>query len=550
MSRRSPDAAAPRVFPTLNFLHRPNPFHRVSLATPSRFDQSPKPLLASFPLSLPSFFDFFPSLFLPSPFSHHLPSHHARPSTTLLIEGSFTELADEFAQYIDALRKSEASSSLQSEISPLLQPLREQEQSEAEPDRKQRDEVLKKLVSAAVVLNSAPEKEIISAYNLLVHLVHQASDPDMFLSRICTYLAKPISSSPQFGPSLAISILSTIFNTLAPSDSSRYHVLLATVAVIRQSSSSIAFDALKSQLVAQLPSWLAAWELDADEAQRLHLAIADAAQASGDPELAQTHVVQALQTIPAANASAPEARDLAVRALTSALTHPAVFDFTPLTASDAVQALRSSDSTLFELLEIFTADTLDAYEAFISATPLASISGGVLAEAGEALQNKMRLLTLASLAASTPSRSLPYATIATALRVEPTDVEKWVIDTIRAGLVEGKLSQLRSEFLVHRATYRVFGEKQWAEVQGRLMVWRRSLENVLGVVRSERERFVREGLQAAQAAEEAAQGKGNDKKGGDRRRHNNNNNNNQQQQQQQQQAPAAPAAAPEAVAVE
>lgn len=80
------------------------------------------------------------------------------PSTTLLIEGSFTELADEFAQYIDALRKSEASSSLQSEISPLLQPLREQEQSEAEPDRKQRDEVLKKLVSAAVVLNSAPEK--------------------------------------------------------------------------------------------------------------------------------------------------------------------------------------------------------------------------------------------------------------------------------------------------------------------------------------------------------------------------------------------------------
>ena len=80
------------------------------------------------------------------------------PSTTLLIEGSFTELADEFAQYIDALRKPEAASSLQTEISPLLQPLREQEQSDAEPDRKQRDEVLKKLVSAAVVLNGAPEK--------------------------------------------------------------------------------------------------------------------------------------------------------------------------------------------------------------------------------------------------------------------------------------------------------------------------------------------------------------------------------------------------------
>lgn len=326
----------------------------------------------------------------------------------------------------------------------------------------------------------------------------------MFLSRICAYLSKPIASSPQFGPSLAISILSTIFNTLGDTDSSRFHVLLAIVAVIRQAASAAAFEALKPQLTAQLPAWLSAWELDDEETQRLHLAVVDAAQAAGDQELAQTHIIQALQTIPAAQAAAPASRDLAVRALTAALTHPAVFDFTPLTASDAVQALRASDATLFELLEVFTADTLDAYEAFVQSTPLATISGGVLADAGDALQTKMRLLTLASLAASTPSRSLPYATIASSLRVPDADVEKWVIDTIRAGLVEGKLSQLRSELLVHRATYRVFGEKQWAEVQGRLMVWRRSLEHVLGTVRSERERFVRESIQAAQAAEEGA----------------------------------------------
>lgn len=187
-----------------------------------------------------------------------------------------------------------------------------------------------------------------------------------------------------------------------------------------------------------------------------------------------------------------------------------------------MQALRSSDTSLFELLEIFAADTLDAYEDFVSSTPLSSISGGVLADSGDALQTKMRLLTLASLASSTPSRSLPYATIASALGVADTEVEKWVIDTIRAGLVEGKLSQLRSEFLVHRATYRVFGEKQWAEVQGRLFVWRRSLEGVLSVIRTERERYARE-LQQQQAAAQAAEeggpvGKGGDKKTGDRRR--------------------------------
>ncbi|PTU19169.1 hypothetical protein P175DRAFT_0461603 [Aspergillus ochraceoroseus IBT 24754] len=428
------------------------------------------------------------------------------PSTTLLIEGSFSELAEEFAVYLDALRQPDQPS-LQSELTPLLQPLRQQEQNDTQIDQSQRDEVLKKLVVAADVLNTAPEKEITPAYNLLIHLVQHASDPDMFLSRICTYLAKkPVSSSPQFGPSVAIAILSTIFNTLTPSDSSRFHVLLAIVAVIRQSASSVAFDALKPQLTAQLPTWRTAWELDPEEAQRLHLAIADAAQAAGDLDWAQTHVVEALQTIPAADAASPAARELAVRALTAALTHPAVFDFTPLTAADAVQALRTSDAALFELLEIFTSDTLDAYEDFLAATPVSSIvvaNDDALVPHADALQTKMRLLTLASLAAAATTtttasaRSLSYATIASALRVPASDVEKWVIDTIRAGLVEGKLSQLRSEFLVHRATYRVFGEKQWAEVQGRLMVWRRSLERVLGVVRSERERYVREGIPAA-----------------------------------------------------
>ena len=78
------------------------------------------------------------------------------PTTTLLIEGSFSELADEFAQYIDALRKNDPS--LHAQVAPLLQPLRDQEQAGAEPNLKLRDDLLKRLVSAAAVLNSAPER--------------------------------------------------------------------------------------------------------------------------------------------------------------------------------------------------------------------------------------------------------------------------------------------------------------------------------------------------------------------------------------------------------
>jgi translation initiation factor 3 subunit M len=151
-----------------------------------------------------------------------------------------------------------------------------------------------------------------------------------------------------------------------------------------------------------------------------------------------------------------------------------------------VQALRNSDSSdLFELLEIFTSQNLEDYESFKSEHN-SFISENSLDD--NALTRKMRLLTLASIAASTgQTRSLPYSTIASSLSIPSEDVEMWVIDVIRAGLVEGKLSQLNQTFLIHRSTYRVFGDSQWREVAGRLDMWRSSLLGVLKVIQQEKE---------------------------------------------------------------
>lgn len=69
------------------------------------------------------------------------------PANTLLIEGSFEELAEELGQYVDGLKKtpSDDASSLHGEVMRLL-------------GQNQKDEVLKRLVTASTILNSAPEK--------------------------------------------------------------------------------------------------------------------------------------------------------------------------------------------------------------------------------------------------------------------------------------------------------------------------------------------------------------------------------------------------------
>lgn len=72
------------------------------------------------------------------------------PTNTLLIEGSFEELADELAHYIDEVKKkpNEDGSSMQSEIAPFL-------------EQGQKDEALKKIVTGSTVLNTAPEKGVL-----------------------------------------------------------------------------------------------------------------------------------------------------------------------------------------------------------------------------------------------------------------------------------------------------------------------------------------------------------------------------------------------------
>ena len=329
----------------------------------------------------------------------------------------------------------------------------------------------------------------------------------MFLPKITTNLCAPIPCSPNNGTALALQLLTTIFNTLPSDNDTRYHVFLAILRVVRSSTS---YDVLRPQLK-RLDAWIAQWETDEEDQRKLFLQIAEVAAEAGEEGESYSYLLRALRTISADDASSQESHDLAIRALRAALIHPSHFDFQDLTSVDAIQALRQGEPDWFELLEIFNSELLDDYNDFLEShddyLDKQSLPASVL-------HRKMRLLTLASLAASTSSRSLPYLHISRSLQIPNEEVETWVIDVIRAGLVEGKLSQLNQTFLIHRTTYRVFGEKQWQEVQGRLDTWRASLEGVLAVVRAERLKMLGEREREARDME----GKLNGFAGGDRRR--------------------------------
>ena len=183
-----------------------------------------------------------------------------------------------------------------------------------------------------------------------------------------------------------------------------------------------------------------------------------------------------------ADLKSDEAQRLSLRAVKSALLATSHYDFQDLLTLPPVQSLSDSHPVYFELLEIFAEKDLEDYNDFNE-----EHEGFIEKEHLDAdkLHRKMRLLTFASLAASISSREIPYKSIAQALQIPTEQVELWTIDVIRSGLVEGKLSQQKQVFLVHRTTYRVFGEKQWRELGDRIDSWRSVLRNVAVSLRKE-----------------------------------------------------------------
>jgi len=274
--------------------------------------------------------------------------------------------------------------------------------------------------------------------------------------------------------------------------------------IIRLVRANGLFDTLRPQLKS-LDSWIAQWELDEEEARQLYSQIADVAEDAGEEEYARNitlgvflltihresyqYILKALRTFDQETeelSSEEEAlkQKLAIRALKIAFLSNTHFDFHDLTSLPAIQSLSDSHPIYSELLEIFSEKELEDYndfrdehEGFIEQEELDNST----------LHRKMRLLTLPSLAASTSSKELEYKRIAKALQIPSEDVEMWVIDVIRAGLVEGKLSQQKQMFLIHRTTYRVFGEKQWREVATRLDQWKESLRSVKEIISRERQ---------------------------------------------------------------
>eukprot|EP00050_Salpingoeca_kvevrii_P009991 m.5933 g.5933 ORF g.5933 m.5933 type:complete len:386 (-) comp2565_c0_seq1:183-1340(-) len=337
----------------------------------------------------------------------------------------------------------------------------------------QAGDVLSALAAHAPALMTGPDETeyIFNAMARLVHTLVADKDRAAATRSIAAALGSPSTKGHELSRMKA---LANLFNSFPASSPSRYDIYLQVVELAATSKNS----AVVAGQLKNVDAWLDQWKADAQQRQVLYKKIADLLQAADNRTEHQRFLVKYLQTFNGANETKlREARDDATALVVRALADDSTFDVSDIVALDAVRELKTTK--LSEVLHIFESGSSADLDAWLKANPRQLDTIGLNEEE---FRRKVGLMTLASLCAS--NSTLTFKQIADELKVAEDDVESWVIDGIRAGLVEAKIDELNSKIAVSRSTYTKFGDEQWKDLKAKLGAWRSNISSVQSTLES------------------------------------------------------------------
>lgn len=272
---------------------------------------------------------------------------------------------------------------------------------------------------------------------------------------------------------------------------------------------------LLSPALASLPTWLAQWSIPESHKAAALETVASRLESAGDDLTAKSYDFRLahltyLSTTPGAATSSNATQVAAEKTFAIALSLPDVFEFDALLKLSAVEEALSS-SSLYSLLKLLVQGSYQDWTRWIAESGRETDLARLKVEKS-VVERKVRLLEIASLcsraveaaksittaskpslgsedSSSAPSASassstaeLSYSQIASAISVPESQVESWIIDVIRAGLISGKLSQVSQTLRVYRSTYRTFGKEQWTLLEARLGEWDQAIEGILATL--------------------------------------------------------------------
>ncbi|CDH52372.1 eukaryotic translation initiation factor 3subunit m [Lichtheimia corymbifera JMRC:FSU:9682] len=373
-------------------------------------------------------------------------------SNGIFVQGSLESQILDLAYYISNLREEEGE-----EEAPYMQETKKLIAAN-------NNDVYIQLAKDGSIFLTKSDREVEGAFNLLVVITLQAQDVNAAVKE----LIKTLTQTESTKTSLKQKILLNLYNALPSNSPLRYDAFLGLVDVTAHADE---LDSLYGQLD-HIDAWVKQWGIDAQTERQLYNHVGEKLSQVGEDKLAFDFLLKTLATY---NDDSASSTDLAKDAVIRAVSIENFFAFEDLLQYTAIQKIKGTKE--YELLDVFLNGDLNTYKTFAAAN--ADLMKRLDADSNV---RKIRLLALASLGCENLTRELSYAEIAKSLDISEDEVEMWVIDVIRAGLVEAKLDQLNKTVIVHRSVHRVFGKEQWQQLSERLNTWKESLNEIMAVV--------------------------------------------------------------------
>lgn len=171
-------------------------------------------------------------------------------------------------------------------------------------------------------------------------------------------------------------------------------------------------------LLEKLNGYFVQWKSLPLEKQDAYLKISDATSVLADKLVSFESLAKAL-LLPLKDPK--QGVQLAMRACKLAIETPCVLVFDEFIT---MQALTHLDPKLVTLLKIFNQGSLKDYQAFVAENPVILKEAGI---SGEKCLEKMRVLTLASLACAHIGKELAYSEIESLLQIGADQAEAWLM---------------------------------------------------------------------------------------------------------------------------
>lgn len=313
------------------------------------------------------------------------------------------------------------------------------------------------------------ERDLESIFNLEIAICIKSN-----LKQLLIRLANIIGESENGKSSRKMKILNNIYSNLEVNDPLRYDVYLA---IVKFSAKNDYMDIILNHLV-HLDLWLKNWGSSIEQKRELFLTLRNLLNEANHSMEAYECLFKYLLTFENAdNNTLNTSKDNAREAIKDAINNESIFNFEELLKLRAIQNLNSEPC--FELAKVFLAGDIKEYQNFISS------HNNILNELSlndEECSKKIRMLTLVSVVGDEIPGRVAYSAVQEALDIPEEEVELWILDVIRAGLIDAKMNQLEKTIIVNRATPRQFTENEWKKLDTRIDEWKNNLKDILKVI--------------------------------------------------------------------